>query len=40
MELLHHLLSNDHGEWTMMVSYLVDQWPVLRVWASTQVGSR
>lgn len=32
MELLQHLVSNDHGEWNVIVGFVQDQFPVMSMW--------
>lgn len=32
MELLHHLITNDHGELTAIITLLSDNWAYIRAW--------
>lgn len=34
LDILRHLLSNDHGEWALLASAFSD-WPTLSVYVST-----
>lgn len=31
-EILHHLLSNDHGEWQAILVFVNEQWTFVRCW--------
>jgi hypothetical protein len=33
IEVLHHLLSNDHNEWGMIIALVSDQLPVIQAYA-------
>lgn len=36
IDLLRHLLTNDHGEWTALSLFLSDLWPTLRLWIAVR----
>ena len=32
IEVLHHLMSNDHNEWQMIIAVFTDQWPIIQAY--------